>query len=399
MAAWGLLKGLGDGLSFAGATMAKTQEEKAKEARLEAYRQATLAEERQYQEEKTKNEWEREDSQVKAERSYVDNGRAYKVDINASGEQIGDPRDQGPVKEEKRNLVSGGRGTIYDADAGQWLTSPGWNSGAASGQSAPTQQIKQVRNADGTTSYFTWDGQSATPVEVPGPAQPQGPSKEQVSSAMNVVKMLDKKAGIVGPSALSDDERALYDRAVSVIGASISPPTPTAGQGDGGLLTKPNQEPAPPKEQDAIRKSFGNPDAMRKVLRELNPGASDEEIEAGVAAAMKKRGTAPATEAPVKESKPATKPDKASTLDEGVEKYRTPTPTFGKMEKPGDVRSGPQAQYQKVLKDVVANVKEDLRYSRMQYMDENKMRLALNGNLTQSERRAIVAELERRAKK
>ena len=64
MSAWGLLKGVGEGLSFAGTQMAKTQEEQAKEARLEEYRKVAALEQRQYQEGQTEKQWAREDAKA-----------------------------------------------------------------------------------------------------------------------------------------------------------------------------------------------------------------------------------------------------------------------------------------------------------------------------------------------
>jgi len=62
-------------------------------------------------------------------------------------------------------------------------------------------------------------------------------------------------------------------------------------QGQQGLNIGPQQAQQPRQQpqvdQATIKRAMGNPDAMREVLRQLNPGASPQEIEAGVAAALK----------------------------------------------------------------------------------------------------------------
>jgi len=64
-------------------------------------------------------------------------------------------------------------------------------------------------------------------------------------------------------------------------------------QGQQGLNIGPQQAQQPRQQpqvdQATIKRAMGNPDAMREVLRQLNPGASPQEIEAGVAAALQNK--------------------------------------------------------------------------------------------------------------
>jgi len=81
------------------------------------------------------------------------------------------------------------------------------------------------------------------------------------------------------PLAYGRDEEAVTRRAQELY------------QGQQGLNIGPQQAQQPRQQpqvdQATIKRAMGNPDAMREVLRQLNPGASPQEIEAGVAAALK----------------------------------------------------------------------------------------------------------------
>lgn len=92
------------------------------------------------------------------------------------------------------------------------------------------------------------------------------------------------------------DEEAVTRRAQELYQGAAQGATPAVGL---QIEQPPAQPAAPPQaarrqptaqppqiDRATIQRAMGNPDAMREVLRQLNPGASPQEIEAGVAAAL-----------------------------------------------------------------------------------------------------------------
>lgn len=100
-------------------------------------------------------------------------------------------------------------------------------------------------------------------------------------------------AGITWGEAVKRAEAMASDKA----GLLSSDKTDFGPEGRQAYITRTAQEiyqgkqGQPTIDPETIQSATGNPDAMREVLRKLNPGASPEEIEAGLADALKNRNS------------------------------------------------------------------------------------------------------------
>ena len=217
MAAWGLLKGLGEGLSFAGASMAKTQEDQAKEARLEEYRKAAALEQRQYQEGQTAKQWAREDANsakaIARTKTYVDNGQKMAQDTNSEGVNIGDAYSQGAVTVDHSNIKMNRYGA-FDANTNTWIPTPG-SGGASKVQTATTTD----ENGDKVTVQLGNDG-TWSPIQLNGNNNSSGNSPARLKAAQSILDSLSKAEAT---GELTADQQTAKNNALAIVSAYVAP--------------------------------------------------------------------------------------------------------------------------------------------------------------------------------
>ena len=285
MASWGLLQGLGQGLSFSGERMAKTQEEEAKEARLAQYQKNITSEAREHQKTVTAEERtyrEGQDEKTVAGTRQSQNGLL--TDVNKYGTPIGEPYSDGKSKPSYDHLRAAGKGTIYDAATGQWITTPDedGSDGQAGSGSKGKAQVVTLKDDLGQEVLLERTPEGMWKQIVPEGTQPGG-----IGPAGLTWGQAEERA-----TAMASDKAGLLRRDETDFGLEgrqgfITRTAQELYQGkQGQTKSQPRRDTAKPIDQATIQRAMGNPEAMREVLRQLNPGASQQEIEAALAEAL-----------------------------------------------------------------------------------------------------------------
>lgn len=187
MGAWGLLKGFGEGLSFAGQQMAKTQEEMAKEARLEEYRRATMLESRQYQEGQTQKQWAREDerraSDVSTTQKVLRDGRQFAVGLNVAGQPVSETDLGKAPPDYKGRYFKAGDGVVWDSEARDFVSA-----GVGSGK----VQIATFTDPDGNKVPMERGQDGSWKPIVPEGRESSQFNKKQLDGLLAAQKAIDK---------------------------------------------------------------------------------------------------------------------------------------------------------------------------------------------------------------
>lgn len=185
MSSWGLLRGLGEGLSFAGQQMALSQEEQAKEARLQEYQRVATEEARQYQEGQTQKQWAREDERrardVSTMQKAVKDGRDVAIGLNVAGQPVSEI-DLGQAKADYGSIKSNKAG-FFDVATKTWYPNPA----GSGGDNKPII----TQDADGNPIAVNWDGSSIKAVPLTPEGNSAAPTKSELARAKALQQQID----------------------------------------------------------------------------------------------------------------------------------------------------------------------------------------------------------------
>ena len=375
MGAWGLLKGLGDGMSFAGQKMVENQEQTAKEARLEKYRQAQVDDERQYQEERTAEGRQYAEGQAKEtiarSISETRDGILYESDVNAKGEKIGAERSKGKAPVSRDHLVPISRnGGLYDAETGRMIHAP---AGAGAG-GPPSVKTAKIKDADGNEVLMerlpdgNWKPITQGEEKAAGPRGAfQPPTEKQVKAASEFIKSLGKEAEA---RDLDPEEQKALAAARQVTQDAFNPPK--LGTDRNPLIG-----------------------VTAEDLPNLRPGTIVVDPEGNLRRVPDRQtgqpAAAPAAAPPTAQQKDKA-PKPAGLLQPDL---KLPQPKFQQ----GLQGDKAKAAYEKAAGEITKFVKERVKYEGLQNVSEEQLRMALAGNLSAKERAAVVKELTNRGAK
>jgi hypothetical protein len=141
-------------------------------------------------------------------------------------------------------------------------------------------KVPMERAADGSWKPIVPEGMESAGV---GPAGLTWDQAEERAKAM-----ASEKAGLFSRDKTDFGEEGRQGFITRVAQELYQGQGLDTAQGQPAPQTQARSAPQQPQiDQATVQRAMGNPDAMRAVLRQLNPGASPQEIEAGVAAALK----------------------------------------------------------------------------------------------------------------
>ena len=415
MAAWGLLKGLGEGLSFAGASMAKTQEDQAKEARLEEYRKAAALEQRQYQEGQTAKQWAREDTKaettVAKTKEFVRDGQIVRVDVNAQGDPLGEEYSGGQAKKDYGHLIKTGRGGLYNAETQSVISEPAPYGGSGSGSGKV--QVVTATAADGSKIPMALGPNGWEPIPVPGGDAKPAMNQKRLNGLIAAAKVLTD----VGASReLTEAEAKALDTYNAEINNMLVPQAePNGGKDNPYPVDTP--EDASKLPEGAFFTIRGRPGSLGKAgppkkgaegLLDKSAKPADEAKPAPVA----DRPPAAKPEAPTASTDTPAKPQIVD-YDALYKKYKLPD-AVGRMSR-GSMGPKPASDATKEITGLISGAKveqttykqqreEGAFYKRPQGrplkgVSEDALRAALSERPSGYERRAILDELRMREEK